>query len=432
MNIAAANQFVRAFLRAKRLGTVRERGQIEEQQRRWLAELLHDVGRDSAFYRAYAGRPLTDWPTMDKRMWMDQFDQINTVRAKLTVVSEIANQAEATRDFAPTWNGFTVGLSTGTSGSRGLFIASRAERAEWAGTLLAKMIDGSIFRRDRVTLVLRAGSNLYDSVGALRLKFTFIDQVWPWNRIVKALQACDPTVLAAPARVLRLLADERVSLRPRRIISVAEVLDELDRHQIEAWFGIPVEQIYQATEGLLGTTCESGFIHLNEPYILIEPDWQDTARTRMIPLITDLRRRSQPVIRYRLNDVLRVHGAPCACGRASIALDSVDGRRDDVLWLKGTDCSIPIFPDVLARTIVREIPDLTDFEVQELAPGSWRFSLAPLPVSKARERLLQGCAAMVHSLGAELPKIEVLGFQPRPLAEKQRRIRGHGSLTCAS
>jgi putative adenylate-forming enzyme len=432
VNLAAAYQFVSTFLRAKRLDRVRERGRIEELQRRWLANLLHDVGRDSEFYRAYAGRSLTDWPIIDKQVWMDQFDQINTVHAKLTVVSDIANQAEVTRDFAPTWNGFTVGLSTGTSGARGLFMASRAERAEWAGTLLAKMIDGSIFRRDRVTLVLRAGSNLYDSVGALRLRFTFIDQTWPWNRIVDVLKSSAPTVLAAPARVLRLLADQRVSLRPRRIISVAEVLDELDRRQIEAWFGLPVEQIYQATEGLLGTTCERGLIHLNEPYILIEPEWQDVARTRMIPLITDLRRRSQPVIRYRLNDVLRVHGDPCVCGRASTALDGVDGRRDDVLWLKGTNCSVPIFPDLLARTIVREIPDLSDFEVQELAPGSWRFSIAPLPVSMAIERLIQSCDAMVHKLGAEPPTIEVSGFQPRPLTQKQRRIRGHGSLTCAS
>lgn len=432
MNLTILYQFAAAFVRAKRLDRIRERAPIEELQRRWLAELLRDVGRNSAFYRAYAGRPLTHWPTVDKRIWIQQFDEINTVHAKLDVVLDIANQAEATRDFAPTWNGFTVGLSTGTSGSRGLFMASRAERAEWAGTLLAKMLDGSIFKRERVTLVLRAGSNLYDSVGALRLKFTFIDQAWAWNRIVEALQACAPTVLAAPARVLRLLADQRVCLRPRRIISVAEVLDELDRHKIEAWFGIRVEQIYQATEGLLGTTCEHGLIHLNEPYILIEPEWQDTAQTRMIPLITDLRRRSQPVIRYRLNDVLRVHGAPCACGRASMALDGVDGRRDDVLWLKGTDRSIPIFPDVLARTIVREVADLSDFEVQELAPGNWRFSLAPMPVSAGRERLLQACAAMVQSVGAEPPDIEVSEFQPRPLAQKQRRIRGHGSLTCAS
>jgi hypothetical protein len=115
-----------------------------------------------------------------------------------------------------------------------------------------------------------------------------------------------------------------------------------------------------------------------------------------------------------------------------MALDGVDGRRDDVLWLKGTDRSIPIFPDVLARTIVREVADLSDFEVQELAPGNWRFSLAPMPVSAGRERLLQACAAMVQSVGAEPPDIEVSEFQPRPLAQKQRRIRGHGSLTCAS
>ncbi len=85
---------------------------------------------------------------------------------------------------------------------------------------------------------------------------------------------------------------------------MAEVLDPLDRQRIEAAFAVRVEQIYQATEGFLGATCEHGVIHLNEEFLIVEREWVDEARTRFVPVITDLYRSSQPIIRYRLNDVL--------------------------------------------------------------------------------------------------------------------------------
>jgi putative adenylate-forming enzyme len=432
MSVRTAFRFVAAYAGTKRLDKTRSRAQIERQQQRWLAGLLRDVGRSSRFYREYAALPFANWPIIDKQIWMDRFDDINTVGALRAEILDIATRAETTRDFASTWNGFTVGLSSGTSGARGLFMASPAERAQWAGTLLAKLMDGNILRHERIALVLRAGSSLYDSVQALRLQFVFIDQTWPWPRIAESLVHNNPTILAAPARVLRLLAEQRAPLRPRRIISVAEVLDDLDRRRIEDQYGRKVEQIYQATEGLLGTSCEHGLIHLNEPFILIEPEWQDAARTRMIPLVTDLKRRSQPVIRYRLNDVLHVANRPCACGRASLALAGVAGRQDDVLWLKGGDVLVPVFPDVLARTILRSVQDLRDFEVQELAQGHWRLGLAPTPPPPVGAQLLQDCTAMFRALGSEPPRIDITDMQPLPFAQKQRRIRGCRSLPCAS
>jgi putative adenylate-forming enzyme len=428
----SALRFVAAYADAKRLDRIRSRARIERQQHRWLVSLLRDIGRRSRFYGEYATRPFADWPIIDKQIWMDRFDDINTVGARRAEVLDIASRAETTRNFASNWNGFTVGLSSGTSGARGLFMASPGERAQWAGTLLAKLMDGNLLRRERIALVLRAGSSLYDSVQALRLRFVFIDQTWPWPRIVESLLHNNPTILAAPARVLRLLADECVPLRLRRMISVAEVLDELDRRRIENRYGLKVEQIYQATEGLLGISCEYGLIHLNEPFILVEPEWQDAGRTRMIPVVTDLKRRSQPVIRYRLNDVLRVAEGPCACGRPSLALAGVDGRRDDVLWLHGRGALIPVFPDVLARTILRGVQDLRDFEVQELAPGHWRLGLTPTPAPPVRERLMEDCAAMVRALGAEPPQIDVTDIRPVPFAQKQRRIRGCRSFPCES
>src|SRR5690606_2214673 len=163
----------------------------------------------------------------------------------------------------------------------------------------------------------------------------------PFKEIARDLAAFAPTVLAAPPHVLvatiRCLRELHSPLRAERVISVAEVLDPIDRRAIEEHFGVRVEQIYQATEGFLGATCAHGVLHLNEDYVLFEREWLDAARTRFVPVITDLYRESQPVIRYRLNDVLVPAAAPCACGSPLLAIDRIEGREDDVLWLPAAD-----------------------------------------------------------------------------------------------
>ena len=349
MKLQASFQLLNAYRRARRLDAIRDRAGLEKYQHLWLQRLTKHVTRHSSYYAHLGREPFVNWPIIDKTTWMVRFDDMNTVGARLEEVSRVALRAERTRDFSPMWRKFTVGLSTGTSGSRGLFLVSSEERARWAGTLLGKLLRAGLLARERIALVLRAGSGLYATIAALRLSFRFFDQAQPWEDTVGALCDFQPTILVAPPRVLRLLVESGCELRPRRVISVAEVLDDLDRARVETGFGVLVEQIYQATEGLLGISCEVGTVHLNEPYLLVEPEWQDAEHTRFVPIVTDLWRRTQPVIRYRLNDVLRVAPVPCPCGRATRALAAIDGRLDDVLWLDGRRSAVAVFPDLLTR-----------------------------------------------------------------------------------
>jgi putative adenylate-forming enzyme len=431
MKIESIMTLARAYVRGRNVDRISDVTTLQSLQDRWLTRLRRNVTARSVYYRALAHQPFLSWPILHKAVWMERFDDINTVGAKLDELMELALQSEQTRNFSTTWRGLTVGLSTGTSGYRGLFLVSQREKAMWAGTLLAKLLRRGISARERIALVLRAGSTLYERISALRLRFLFVDQAQPWDAITNVLKSFEPTVLVAPARVLRLLADSDYAGRPRRIISVAEVLDEIDRSKIEAVFGVRVEQIYQATEGLLGNTCDQGTMHLNEPYILVEKEWLDAARTRFAPIVTDLWRTAQPVIRYRMNDVLRARSG-CACGRAAMAIDAIEGRIDDVLWLDGLRDPVPVFPDLLSRVIVAALPGLADYEVLEQTRGRWRIGLRPLPAKDDQTRLERQCAAMLERLGAYPPHIEIFPLSPAPLVAKQRRVRGAVSVTCAS
>ena len=90
---------------------------------------------------------------------MRDFDQINTRGLTLDEDMEVAVQSEQSRDFAPTLNGVTVGLSSGTSGNRGLFLAS--EGAGHVGGGSASTDLGLVVPKEEGAFFLRANSNLY-------------------------------------------------------------------------------------------------------------------------------------------------------------------------------------------------------------------------------------------------------------------------------
>ena len=130
MRLSTGLKFLAAYVRARRYDHVEERGRLEVTQQRWLGELQEYLLRNSMFYRPYANEPWNAWPIVDKGTWMQNFDTINTVGARLEQVSAIALQAERTRDFSLNWGRHTVGMSTGTSGSRGVFLVSPEESAD--------------------------------------------------------------------------------------------------------------------------------------------------------------------------------------------------------------------------------------------------------------------------------------------------------------
>jgi len=147
-------------------------------------------------------------------------------------------------------------------------------------------------------------------------------------------------------------------------------------------------------------------------------------------VITDLWRRSQPVIRYRLNDVLEVSHDPCPCGRVSLPLERIAGRSDDVLWLEGAAGRIPVFPDVLARAILSALPKLEDYRVEEVRQHVWRIGLQPPLTGTDEERLRDACENLARRLGVAPPRLETTDLSSSRPSGKQRRIRGM-SRPCA-
>ena len=426
---------VAAFAGARWGRRPHDRAALEAMQQTRLARYLRDVLPRAPFYRDRP-RTLAELPIVDKATTLARFAEFNTVGVSLDRALEVALAAERSRDFAPTLpGGITVGLSSGTSGTRGVFLVSDAERARWAGVLLARLLTTASLRRLagvgrplRIAFFLRANSNLYATLGSRRIAFDFHDLLEPLDAHVARLNTSRPDVLAAPPTVLRLLAEAASSgglaIAPRQVVSVAEVLEADDADAITRAWGTPVQQVYQATEGFLGATCAHGRIHLNEDLLHIEPEWiadGTPTPTRFHPIVTDFTRTTQVVARYRLDDVLRVAEGDCPCGSPTRSLAAIEGRADDVLWASGEGGRpVAIFPDVVRRTMAL-VNGLRDYRLEQQS-STWHVRLQP-PEHDIAVAVRRELAAMTARMGAVPPFVQVDPWVDAPLTEKRRRIR---------
>lgn len=348
------------------------REKLEAYQQKKIAKHLRFVTEKSEFYRKYAGQELSSFPVIDKAVMMENFDAINTVGIKKDEALEFAVNAERTREFNPKLKNITVGLSSGTSHSRGAFLVEKNETEKWAGFVLAKFLPHGILAKYRVAFFMRANSNLYESVGSGNIRFEFYDIYADMRDNIKKLGSLGADIIVAQPSALLMIAQAvkngEIDIHPETVISIAEVLEKADEERIKTAFGVKViHQVYQCTEGCLATTCRYGTLHLNEDIVHIEKEYLD--ERRFVPIITDFERTSQPIIRYRLNDVLVERKEKCPCGCVYTALDKIEGREDDVFEFNGDGRRVKIFPDFIRRCILFA-GNITDYRIVQQKDGS--------------------------------------------------------------
>ena len=310
---------------------------------------------------------------MSKELMMTNFNDINTRGIDKNEAMDIALKSEKTRDFKSSIDDVVIGLSSGTSGNRGMFLASDDEKARWAGIILAKMLPTSILKKQKIALFLRANSNLYESLNSKKIKFQFFDLIKPIDELKQELQDYNPSILVAPPSLLRMLAkkqlDNEINLTATKIISAAEVLDPIDEKYIGEVFNQKVHQIYQCTEGFLGHTCDHGTIHLNEDFLYIEKKFLDDDKLKFFPIITDLERKTQPIVRYELNDILTLKEDACPCGSHNTAIEQIEGRADDIFYFRNDqNVLVPIFPDFIRRRVITSSDSIKEYKVVQESP----------------------------------------------------------------
>lgn len=406
---------VLAFWRTRRLGrALRTREDVlrwrKRQLRRFLARTIPSV----PFY-AKAAR-LDELPILDKQAVLANFARLNTAGVTL---AEAREAIDAGRTHV---RGLIVGQSTGTSGNRGVFVISEAERFTWLGVILAKTLPDMLTARHKVALALPAYSQLYAGAMATgRLQLRFFDLNLGMDAWRDEIAAFAPDTIVAPPKVLRNLA-ETTGMRPVHVFSGAEVLDPLDRRVIEEAFGATVREIYMATEGLFGVGCARGVLHLAEDVVAFE--WQAVPGSPDLkaPIVTDFTRSTQVMARYRMNDLLRLSDHACACGSPLQAVASIEGRQDDVFKLQGRSGCVLVTPDVLRNAIVDADRRILDFRVEQVGAGRISLTFADDLPPDAAHAAVEGVRCALARVGVKVAIDLRSGITPS-FDRKLRRVR---------
>lgn len=404
-----------AWWRTRRLARqLRIRADVEAWQGRRLARLLRDVLPRLKFYRDIEATGVEGLPVIDKRILMSRFQDFNVPRIT-------ADEAWAALTSGGRRGEFHVGASTGTSGNRGLYVISEEERWRWLGTMIAKTMPR--LRRARVALILPLDTSLYAAARGGLLKLRFFDLKLGLAACGEGVAALDPDTLIAPPKVLRWLCDNGWPLRRvRHVFSAAEVLDPRDREIIEARFGVTVREIYMATEGLLGVACEHGTLHLCEDCVKFEYERPVPGSDLVTPIITDFSRQTQAMVRYRMNDLLRLQTTPCPCGSPLQAVAQVEGRIDDLLHLPGTGGVVMVTPDVIRNAIVGADRRIDDFRLLQTAAGRLELSLtSPVAAEAAKAALARVLEAMGAQATIDVTIAPVLEVSAQKLRRVERR-----------
>lgn len=358
-------KLISVFIKVRWFDKWDSREKIEKYQEKMLKKQMEFFKKNSPYFKA--GKFKKD-AFMNKEFMMRNFDELNTVGVKKDEAFKIAIEAEENRDFKDKYKNVSVGLSSGTSGHRGIFITTDEEQAIWAGTILAKMLPKG-FQRHRLAFFLRANNNLYNSINSYFIKLEYFDTFLNPGEHTEKLNNYKPTILIAPPSMLTILASFKekglLGINPKKIISVAEILEDRDREYIKKCFSIDIiHQVYQATEGFLAYTCECGNLHLNEDIIKFEKNYID--EKRFYPIITDFKRSSQPFIKYHLNDILVENKEKCSCGSALQRIEKIEGRSDDIFkFYDSKKKLVSIFPDFIRRCLLF-IEDIREYQVFQI------------------------------------------------------------------
>jgi len=229
-----------------------------------------------------------------------------------------------------------------TSGSSGtpLSVPRRAaEQRVWRAVGLRIWLEHG-YRWSDVTLRFDSQAGPPHPLQRLGISRTrWISNELPLQERVDALLTAGARVVVGTPTVLRQVCATLESRgirppRPRVVFVQGEVCDARTRALIARSLGVEPVELYGLTEvGYVAWQCERREgLHVNADAYVVEvlDDGVPVAPGQVgRVVVTDLRGRTMPLLRYDTGDLARTADGPCRCGRPLPLLDSVEGRANE-------------------------------------------------------------------------------------------------------
>jgi phenylacetate-CoA ligase len=145
-----------------------------------------------------------------------------------------------------------------------------------------------------------------------------------------------------------------------------------------------------------------GFVHAEvvEPETGQAVEMEDGASGELV--LTHLRHRAAPLLRFRTRDHVQVRMSPCPCGRTSPRVRCI-GRTDDMLIVRGVN----VFPSAVREVVSGFAPEVSGhILVRPKEPGVKQEP--PLPVSVELARDVDADAALADAIREKLRSVLVV------------------------
>lgn len=260
--------------------------------------------------------------------------------------------------------------SSGTTGTPVIIPYTKKDVEDWALMFKRCYETAGLTKADRVQITPGYGlwtAGIGFQAGAEALGAMVIP-MGPGNtdKQLKMMVDMQSTVLCATSSYALLLAEEIArreigdQIQLKKGIIGSERWGEKMRKRIASELGVKLYDIYGLTEVYgpgIGISCdhECG-MHYWDDYLYFEI--VDPKTGEIVPdgeigelVITTLCKEGAPLIRYRTHDLTRFLPGECACGLSYPRIDTLIGRTDDMIKVKGVN----IFPSQIDE-LLKEIP----------------------------------------------------------------------------
>ena len=263
--------------------------------------------------------------------------------------------------------------SSGTTGLPVIIPYTARDVDDWA-TMFARCYEfAGITKKDRIQITPGYGlwtAGIGFQNGAEKLGAMVIP-MGPGNteKQLQMMQDMGSTVLCATSSYALLLTEEiekrglKDKIRLKKGVIGSERWSEKMRNRIAEGLGIELYDIYGLTEIYgpgIGINCKHNTgMHYWDDFLYIEIIDPETLKP--VPdgemgeiVITTLVKEGAPLIRYRTHDLSRIIPGECPCGSRFPRLDTIMGRTDDMMKIKGVN----VFPSQIEE-MLRAFPEVS-------------------------------------------------------------------------
>ena len=263
--------------------------------------------------------------------------------------------------------------SSGTTGLPVIIPYTKKDVEDWA-IMFARCFEyAGITNKDRIQITPGYGlwtAGIGFQAGCERLGAMAIP-MGPGNteKQLKMMMDMESTVLCSTSSYALLLSEEiekrgiKNQIKLKKGVIGSERWSEKMRNRIAESLGIELYDIYGLTEIYgpgIGINCKYNTgMHCWDDYLYIEII--DPKTLKPVPdgefgeiVITTLVKEGAPLIRYRTHDLSRIIPGECPCGSKHPRLDTIMGRTDDMMKIKGVN----VFPSQIEE-VLQAFPEVS-------------------------------------------------------------------------